>query len=396
VNAERLHIALVGPLHPRALAHHLRGAANIPDGPPTPVNELADALLTLGHRVSVYTPLLACGTTAPLVGENLDINFVPYRTRVRTRALDFFRVERRELEKELKNSEADVIHVHWTYELAFAAIKSGKVPLLVTAHDAPLTIFRFMPNAYRLICTAMAIRTRFAIRELTAVSPYLAHRWRIEMFYRRPISVIPNIVPDLPPPAASTVRRRWQILDVADGSRRKNVRNLIRAFALVLKSYPQAELRLVGDGLAAENPIADWARSRQLDVNVTFVGPVDRAEIANEYARASVFCHSSLEESHGVSIIEALDAGLPVIAGKNSGAVPWVLFDGQAGKLVDVRAPAAIAAAISDAFGDPSSTVAPGFDVARAITDRYGPGEVAAAYLVEYRRIIERDQSNDR
>jgi len=389
VNGDRLHIALVGPLHPRALAHHLGNSVNIPDGLPTPVNELAGALLALGHRVSVYTPLLACGTTAPLVGENLDITFIPYRTRVRTRALDFFRVERKELEKELKNSEADIIHVHWTYELAFAALKSGKAPVLVTAHDAPLTILRFTPDAYRLICAAMAVRTRFAIRELTAVSPYLAHRWRIEMFYRRPISVIPNIVPDLPAAAASTVRSRWLILDVADAGPRKNVRNLIRAFALVLKRYPQAELRLVGDGLAAEDPIAEWARSQQLDVNVTFVGRVNRAEIATEYARASVFCHPSLEESHGVSIIEALDAGLPVIAGESSGGVPWVLFDGQAGKLVDVRDPIAIASAISDALGDPSSTVGAGFDVARAVTDRYRPEVVAAAYLAEYRRIIE-------
>jgi glycosyltransferase involved in cell wall biosynthesis len=292
----------------------------------------------------------------------------------------------------LKNSEADIVHVHWTYELAFAAIKSGKWPLLVTAHDAPLTILRYMPDAYRLVHAVMAIRTRLAIRELTAVSPYLAHSWRKQMLYRRPISVIPNIVPDLPPAARSSVRSRWVILDVADNSRRKNVRTLIRAFAMVVKKYPQAELRLVGHGLAAEDPIAEWARSRRLDVNITFVGPVDRANIGNEYARASIFCHPSLEECNPVSIIEALQAGLPVIAGENSGGVPWTLFDGQAGRLVDVRDPAAIATAVSDAIDDPSSTVARGFDVAQAVTDRYGPGVVAAAYLAEYRRLIGADQ----
>jgi len=54
-----------------------------------------------------------------------------------------------------------------------------------------------------------------------------------------------------------------------------------------------------------------------------------------------------------------------------------------------VRDPAAIAAAISDAIDDPSSAVAPGFDVAQALKDRHGPGVVAAAYLSEYRRLIE-------
>jgi hypothetical protein len=57
-----------------------------------------------------------------------------------------------------------------------------------------------------------------------------------------------------------------------------------------------------------------------------------------------------------------------------------------------VRDPTAIAAAVSDAIDDPSSTVARGFDVAQAITDRYGPGVVAAAYLAEYRRLIEANQ----
>ena len=50
-------------------------------------------------------------------------------------------------------------------------------------------------------------------------------------------------------------------------------------------------------------------------------------------------------------------------------------------------------AAVSDAIDDPSSTVAPGFDVAQAITGRYGPGLVAGEVdPAEYRRLIEADQ----
>lgn len=390
MSGDRIHVALVGPMDAQALAHHLSNTADIPDGPPTPVNELTEGLLALGHRVSAYTPLLGARTPLRLSGDNLDITFIPHRNRRRAR--NFFRNERRELERELKNSGADVVHVHWTYELAFAAIKSGKRPLLVTAHDAPLTILRYSPNAYRLVRTVMAIRTRLAIRELTAVSPYLAHSWRKQMLYRRSISIIPNGLPDLPPAAPSSTRSRWVILAVANDSRRKNVRTLIRAFAIIVNKYSQAELRLVGPGLAADDPIAEWARSYRLDTNITFVGRVDRADIANEYGRASIFCHPSLEESHGVSIIEALHAGLSVIAGQSSGGVPWSLFEGQAGRLVDVRNPEAIAAALSDALDDPSSTVVPGFDVAQAINDRHGPGVVAAAYLTEYRRLIAANQ----
>lgn len=221
MSGDMLHIALVGPLHAPALAHHLNNSADIPDGPPTPVNELAEGLLALGHRVSLYTQLPAATTTTRLSGDNLDVTFIPYRTRARSRALDFFKYERRALERELEDSTADIVHVHWTYELAIAALKSGKKPLLVTAHDAPLTILRRMPDAYRLIRTAMAIRARLGIRDLTAVSPYLAKSWRRTMLYRRPIPVISNILPDLPTAATSSVRSPWVILDVANGSRLK-------------------------------------------------------------------------------------------------------------------------------------------------------------------------------
>ena len=386
----RLHIALVGPAEPRALEQHLYDLADIPDGlGGVPVNELADGLLSLGHRVSIYTCSPAVSDTVTLGGELLDITVVPLRRSARARALDCFRQERRDLERELKKSSFDVVHAHWTYEFALAAIKSGKSPLLVTAHDSPFTILRFMPDAYRLIRIAMAIRVRFAIRDLTAVSPYLAHRWRTQMLYRRPLSVIANIVPGMPPPTNPLcVRNRWVVLDVATDSRLKNVRTLISAFAMIVKRYPQAELRLVGPGLGPADAIADWARSCGLDANVTFVGSLDRGRIADEYARASILCHASLEEAQPLALLEALDAGLVVIGGESSGGVPWTLFEGRAGILVDVSSASAIADGIADAMArvERGYCLEPG--LARAIEARHSRDAVTSAYVSVYRRLI--------
>lgn len=387
---DRLHIALVGPAEPKALAHRLNDAVDIPNGlGGVPVNELAEGLLSLGHRVSIYTCSPAVSNTVRLSGEHLDITVVPYRRSARARALDFFRLERRDLEGELKKSSFDVVHAHWTYEFALAAIKSEKLPLLVTAHDAPFTILRFMPDVYRLIRTAMAIRVRFSLRELTAVSSYLADRWRRQMLYRRPISVIANIVPELPPPSVpSGVRNRWVVLDVATDSRLKNVRTLIRAFAIIVETHPQAELRLVGPGLGAGDATAEWARSCRLDANVTFVGPLDRGLIANEYARASIFCHPSLEEAQPLALLEALDAGLVVIGGESSGGVPWTLFEGRAGILVDVTSPSAIAGGISEAIARVDCGYRLDPDLIRAIKARHGRNSVSRAYVSIYRRLI--------
>ncbi len=389
MSGERLHVALVGPAEPRSLAHHLDNELNIPGGlGGVPVNELADGLLALGHRVSVYTCSPAVSTTVRLAGERLSVTVVPYRHSARARALDFFRQERRDLERELKNSSADIVHAHWTYEFALAAIKSAKTPVLVTAHDAPFTILRLTPDTYRVIRTAMAIRVRFAIRDLTAVSPSLADRWRRLLLYRRPIPVIANIVPDLPPAVESSTRRRWLILDVANGSRLKNVRTLIRAFAIVVQKYPEAELRLVGPGLAADDPIAEWARSHRLETNVTFVGPLEHSDIANEYARASIFCHPSQEEAQPIALLEALNAGLVVIGGARSGGVPWTLLDGRAGILVDVNSAHAVAEGIESALARAASGYSPDPDLVCALDERHGKESVSREYVELYRRLI--------
>ena len=53
--------------------------------------------------------------------------------------------------------------------------------------------------------------------------------------------------------------------------------------------------------------------------------------------------HSALEESFGMTLLEAMAKKTPVIGGKDSGAVPWVLNYGKSGVLTDVKSPKLIA-----------------------------------------------------
>ena len=135
-----------------------------------------------------------------------------------------FAVERAGVAHALSGIGADVVHAHWTYEFALGALKTGDRPTVITAHDAPFTVLSHMPDAYRLVRALMASMTRLKRPTLTAVSPYLAERWRREMFFRDPIDVIPNPVPasihHSQGGAASVTGP--VILSVSDSSRRKN------------------------------------------------------------------------------------------------------------------------------------------------------------------------------
>jgi glycosyltransferase involved in cell wall biosynthesis len=379
---------VVGPASPAALASHLseddgEHAARLNGLGGSPVNALARALLGCGLEVELITLTPEVSSLQHLSGPGLDIRIGPYRSRARYRARDFYALERRALSDLLALTSGDVVHAHWTYEFALPCERERR-PVLVTAHDAPLTILRLKPDAYRLVRAALACRVRLGIRTLSAVSPYLAERWHREMAYRRPIRVVPNIAGGLP-----IVKRRVSpghpvILDVADDSKLKNIPTLIRAFGEVRRARPDAVLRLIGPGLGPSDPLACWARARRLDASVEFAGPVDRAVVANHLAEADVFPHVSREEAHPISVCEAMQAGLPIIGGQRSGGVPWTLGDGRCGLLVDVADPQAIAGGILRLLSDSGLARELGSAARDRATSVFGPDAVARGYLAAY------------
>jgi glycosyltransferase involved in cell wall biosynthesis len=379
-----MHIAIVAPANPSEFVADLVTTQEFPKGMGgVPVNVLIRSLLDLGHQVSLFTASTGLEDVWRAEGPRLKVVVVPYRSRARDRALDFFRKERFALSAEISECRADVFHAHWTYEFALAAIRAGANPLVVTAHDAPLTVLRYLPDAYRFIRLLMAIRVRFSIRNLTAVSPYLAKKWRSQMGFLSPIFVIPNPVPPMEIRTKNS-KRPIVILDVANGSALKNLKTLLRAFPAILLEYPTATLRLVGEGLGPDNKLAVWSKNKMLADGVLFIGPVSRSQLAAEFSVATVFCHPSLEESQGVCLLEAMNAKVPVVAGSKSGAVPWTLFDGEGGLLVDVTSTKSISDAILSISNSPQAS---DDFVERAATlteQRYGPFEIASQYLACY------------
>ena len=188
------HVLLCGPAEPAQIFNCVDQHVLLPGLGGVPVNLLARALASRGWQVTVVS-------TSPHVAESwrhreadTEVVLVPMRIRARERALDLFKVERRALTDEIRRQRPDIVHAHWTYEFARAALASG-LPTLVTAHDAPLTILRHLRDPYRMARLAMALRVRAKHPPLTAVSPYLAERWRREMGWHSEIAVIPNITP---------------------------------------------------------------------------------------------------------------------------------------------------------------------------------------------------------
>nr|WP_242864570.1 glycosyltransferase family 4 protein [Microbacterium testaceum] len=372
------------------LTAHTRGALQHVGYPFPLLPTLASAYLERGHRVSLVTTSRDVTAVVPYIDDRLSIVVAPSRPRARSRAMDMFSVERAGVASALRLVKPGIVHAHWTYEFALGALRANVAPTLITAHDAPLTVLKHMPDVYRLVRAAMAVRMSLKRPVMTAVSPYLAERWRQEMGFRGDMDVIPN-----PIPASSPFRSNPSeassgpiVLSVADASRRKNVVTLISAFRLVREANPLAELRLVGDGLGPGDELALRHRAGDETAGVTFLGRLSREEVEREYASAQVFCHTSLEESQGLVLLEAARRGLPIVAGRNSGAVRWTLLDGEAGLLTDVRSPSDVALALISVLNDASNSIGRARDGERRLNERFGVDVVAGAYLRKYESVI--------
>lgn len=379
-------VAIVAPVAPADLAHLMSesGAAlasRIDGMRGVAPTELTKALVSAGLHVDVVTGSTHVDSDVIIEGDRCRLLIAPYRSSARARASDLYKFEREGISRLLGASDAQVLHSHWTYEYCLGAAPDRR-PQVVTARDAPLTVLRHSRDTYRLMRTIVAYWARFRISQLVAVSPYLADRWRSTMGYRKNISVIPNIAPDLGIRWRPTGSRT--ILDVADDGPRKNVVGLVRAFQVLKASDPSYMLRLVGPGLGDRDPLAQTLRQMGLATGVEFIGPVDREHLAELMLSSEVYAHASFEETFGNGVAEAMVCGMPVIAGTGSGGLPWVLGDGACGRLVNVRNPEALAHGIRLAIEEPETTELLRTNAETRARGAFSPAAVAKQYVDQY------------
>lgn len=124
----------------------------------------------------------------------------------------------------------------------------------------------------------------------------------------------------------------------------KGLDTLLRAMVMVTKRRPGVALLVVGDGpeLAA---LQERARRLEVDRCVVWHGAVDHAEAIRLYAAMDVLAMPSRFEGFGLTAVEAMAAGLPVVATSVEGLAE-IVSDGETGYLVPVEDPGELAAAI--------------------------------------------------
>ena len=250
-----------------------------------------------------------------------------------------------EITRSMRAGRTELLHVP-----ALSAPIYTAVPLVVTIHDViPFVLPEY--RASRAMRLYLALMRRTVRRARVVLTPsHAAAREIVDVLglpEERIVVTPPGVDPMLAPPDdANAVRSflaaRWNIsnpylLHIAGFDRRKNVPLLVRAFAAALPSLPDGTTLVLAGAPHSDNPavfppIEPVIRELGLEGRVVLTGRVTSGERCALYQGATAYVTPSKYEGFGLTPLEAMASGVPVIAA-NRTSLPEVVRD--AGILVE-------------------------------------------------------------
>jgi glycosyltransferase involved in cell wall biosynthesis len=254
----------------------------------------------------------------------------------------------------IRRGAVDLVHTHLIHADLYgglAARLAGVRPIVSTRHN---------DDSFRRR-SSMRVLTRWSSRSSARVvtpSRYLADfTRRMEGVAPEKIRTIPYAVEDTARVGGDGIRREIGIepdapLVVTVGRliEQKGHRYLLQAWPRVTAARPDARLLIVGEG-PWRSRLAAEARGLGVEGTVTFTGW--RRDVSAILAAATVCVHPSLWEGFGLVLLEAMAAGVPVVASRVS-SIPEIVLDGHTGYLVPPLDGTALAERILGLLADPA------------------------------------------
>ncbi len=313
----------------------------------------AESLVVPFARRSPYELTVCCLTT--IAGN-------PIEQELRAIGVDVFnlgahnlrdRAAFRRLVNYVRERKIDLVHAHLTYAAIWSALLSRKtkIPSIATLHVAPSATRALQTSRRHRLMTNLRDRVmRFVLRRwssrVVTVSDALGRVYReldpvtvhngieLERFAHEPVAKNDPAEP----PTVVTV----SVLRPAKG-----IEVLIEA----ARSVVGARFLIIGDGPMR----AEWTElAARLGVGDRIRWAGHRRDVDALLAGCDLFVHPSLDDAFPTVLLEAMAAGLPVVA-SDVGGIPEIVEDGVTGRLVPPGDAGQLAAAINELLAHPTS-----------------------------------------
>jgi len=354
---------------------------DVPGGVQEHIRDLAEALIDLGHIVSVISPADDDAALPYYVVPAGRAVAVPYNGSVAR--LSFGPLSANRVRRWIKEGNFDVLHVHEPAapSLSLIACWVFDGPIVATVHGAT-TRSRALHAAEPMLRSALEkVSGRIAVSE--AARTTLVHHLGGDAV------LIPNGVTisrfEKAEPLAGWPGEGGGIgfLGRMDEPR-KGLSVLLRAFELIGPERPGLRLLIAGPGDTSE---VTTRVPRSLRDRVVLLGQVSEAVKVQVYHSVDVFCAPNTGgESFGIVLAEAMAAGAPIVA-SDLDAFRRVLRGGRAGELFTSGDPADLAAAIGRLLDDPQRRASLSAAASAAVRD-YDWGKIARDVVKVYQAVM--------
>ena len=227
--------------------------------------------------------------------------------------------------RSISKSQETLLHAHLPRAELLTRFSSAKNPFVVSRHNAE----PFFPGAPELLSSFLSRLVTEKAKHVIAIS-YAVFNFissKNEVSDLKKVSVVHYGYE--PSPTINRLNGKVELGNksgicigtISRLTRQKDLPTLFSAFAQFLSLHPDSKLLMVGGG-EEKNSLVNLAEELAIAKNIEWVGRT--SEIQEYLSRMDVFVLSSLYEGFGLVLLEAMDAGVPVIASNNS-AIPEVL-----------------------------------------------------------------------
>jgi len=354
----------------------------------TQPTQLAIQFLNMGYKVSLFTlsKSIPAGEYKVFSGENIKI-YIGHFRRGKQVTLDFQSKEIKQIKEMILVDNPNILSAQWTYEFALASLLS-KIHATITVRDWSPEIFKLTKKPYRLMRMLMSFLVYLKGSNFIANSPYIDKK--INFLRSRKIGIIPNGINDelfLQKDKKFSNQNEFKIISVNNGfDERKNLKSLIIAFNKLLNKYENIKLYLIGNSFGQDQEAYIWCKDYGLLDNIEFVGKVNYNQVIEYLDMSDSMVHPALEESFGNTLVEAMARKVPIIAGINSGAVPWVVGDN--GMLIDVGNERLIQDAIEVLIKNPERLKEYSENGFQNAYNRFRLSNIAQQYIKKFNEIL--------
>jgi 1,2-diacylglycerol 3-alpha-glucosyltransferase len=318
------------------------------------VSETAAELRRCGHAVVVVCPVFPGAPEA-----EPDVVRIPALQRFNGSDFSVALPVSTGLRRRLSSFRPDIIHSHHPFLLGDTALRLAaefRCPLVFTHHTLYEHYLHYVAvdNAVmRQFVVSLAIGYGNQAAQVIAPSPSVADLLRSRGLVA-PLEIIPTgVAPTLTRGLAWRGRLRWGVPTdaflvghVGRLAPEKNLLFLAESVGRFLESYPSAYFLVVGDGPSREE-LEVRLRSSSAWERIRFAGVQQGYDLADIYAAMDVFAFTSLTETQGLVLTEAMMNGAYVVALDASGARDVIAPD-KSGTLIQPGDAPAFAAALGD------------------------------------------------